>query len=135
VAGLDIVIETSAIIAVLIGEPERKLIVSATSGQDLIGPGSIPWEVGNAFTAMMKRGRIEVEEARKGLQIFGRIPLRYIHIDMENVVFIADEFNTYAYDAYFLDCAVRYRAPLLTLDLSMRDAAERLGINLLKMEE
>jgi len=132
---LDIVIETSAIIAVLIGEPERKLIVSATSGQDLIGPGSIPWEVGNAFTAMMKRGRIEVEEARKGLQIFGRIPLRYIHIDMENVVFIADEFNTYAYDAYFLDCAVRYRAPLLTLDLSMRDAAERLGINLLKMEE
>ena len=132
---LDIVIHTSAIIAVIIGEPERDAIVSATSGQELIGSGSIPWEVGNAFTAMMKQDRIEVEEARKGLQIFDRIPLRYVHIDMENVMSIAAKSNAYAYDAYFLDCAVRYRAPLLTLDLAMKNAAGQLGINLLNVEE
>lgn len=132
---LDIVIDTSAIIAVIIGEPERDAIVSATSGQELIGPGSIPWEVGNAFTAMMKQDRIEVEEARKGLQIFDRIPLRYVHIDMENVMSIAAKSSTYAYNAYFLDCAVRHRAPLLTLDLAMKKTAGKLGINLLNVEE
>ena len=131
---MHIVIDTSALIAAILGEPERDTIVSVTSGQTLIGPGSIPWEVGNAFTAMMKRGRIEAEEARRGLKIFGRIPLRYVHIDMENVVSIAAEFNTYAYDAYFLDCAVRHRASLLTLDLSLRRVAEELGVNLVNME-
>lgn len=131
---MDIVIDTSAIIAVITGEPERDFIVSATSGKVLIGPGSIPWEVGNAFAAMMKQGRIEAGEALKGLQIFDRIPLRYVDIDMENAVSIAAKFSTYAYDAYFLDCALRNHAPLLTLDLKMRSAAEKLGINLLNME-
>ena len=83
-------IDTSAIIAVITGEPERDAIVSAISGQELIGPGSIPWEVGNAFAAMTEQGRIEVEEARKGLRIFNRIPLRYVHVDMENVISIAE---------------------------------------------
>lgn len=40
----------------------------------------------------------------------------------------------YAYDAYFLDCAVRYRAPLLTLDRPLKRAAEGLGVKLLNLE-
>ena len=131
---MDIVIDTSALIAVIVGEPERDAIVSVTSGQTLIGPGSIPWEVGNAFTAMMKQRRLEVADARRGLEIFDSIPLRYVDIDMANVVAIAAKVNTYAYDAYFLDCAARCRAPLLTLDRSLRRAAEGLGIELVNLE-
>ena len=131
---MDIVIDTSALIAVIVGEPERDAIVSVTSGQTLIGPGSIPWEVGNAFTAMMKQRRIEVADARRGLEIFDSIPLRYVDIDMANVVAIAAKVNTYAYDTYFLDCAARCRAPLLTLDRPLRRAAEGLGIQLVNPE-
>ena len=131
---MDIVIDTSALIAVIVGEPERDAIVSVTSGQTLIGPGSIPWEVGNAFTAMMKQRRIEVADVRRGLEIFDSIPLRYVDIDMANVVSIAAKVNTYAYDAYFLDCAARYRVPLLTLDRLLRRAAEGLGIQLINPE-
>ena len=54
---------------------------------------------------------------------------------MANVMSIAAEANTYAYDAYFLDCAVRYRAPLLTLDRSLRRTAEELGIKVLVPED
>ena len=131
---MDIVIDTSALIAVIVGEPERKAIVAATSGQMLIGPGSIPWEVGNAFTAMLKQRRIDVADAQRSVEIFDSIPLRYVDSDMANVVAIAAEVNTYAYDAYFLDCAARYRAPLLTLDRALRRAAERLGIKLVNLE-
>jgi predicted nucleic acid-binding protein len=46
---MDIVIDTSALIAVNVGEPERSLIIQITEGNTLIGPGSIPWEIGNAF--------------------------------------------------------------------------------------
>ena len=128
---MDIVIDTSALIAVIVGEPDRDAIVTLTSGHTLIGPGSIPWELGNAVTAMMKQRRIEVSDARRGLEIFDGIPVRYLSIDMANVMSIATESNTYAYDAYFLDCALRCRAPLLTLDRSLRRTAEELGIKVL----
>ena len=50
---MNIVMDSSAIIAVIVAEPERDAIIAATAGHALIGPGSIPWEVGNAFSAMI----------------------------------------------------------------------------------
>jgi predicted nucleic acid-binding protein len=113
---MDIVIDTSALIAVIVGEPERNRIVEFTTGNTLIGPGSIPWEIGNAFSAMFRRNRLTIDEARKGLVIFDIIPLRYIKPDFVNALKISKQTNMYAYDAYFLDCAIRHKAPLLTLD-------------------
>ena len=83
---------------------------------------------------MMQQRRIKVADARRGLEIFDSIPLRYVKIDMANVVSIAAKVNTYAYDAYFLDCAARCRAPLLTLDRPLRRAAEGLSIQLVNLE-
>ena len=132
---MDIVIDTSAIIAVIVGEPEKDAIISATSGHTLIGPGSIPWEIGNAFSAMIKQRRIDVEDAQRGLEIFDSIPLQYVNVDMANVLSIAAQVNAYAYDAYLLDCALRHTAPLLTLDRTLRRAADELNINLVNLEE
>lgn len=131
---MDIVIDTSALIAVIVAEPEREAIVAATSGHTLIGPGSIPWEVGNAFSAMMKQRRVDVDGAQRGLEILASIPLRYVNVDMANVLAISAEVNAYAYDAYFLDCASRHSAPLLTLDRPLGRAADKLGIDLVNLE-
>jgi hypothetical protein len=43
---MEIVIDTSASLAVIVAEPERDRIVEPASGHSLIGPGSIPWEIG-----------------------------------------------------------------------------------------
>src|SRR5437763_8514880 len=56
-SGMDIVADTSAIIAVIANEPEKSALVAHTQGADLFAPLSIPWEVGNAFSAMLKRQR------------------------------------------------------------------------------
>ena len=130
---MDIVIDTSALIAVIVGEPEKSGIVKATSGHTLIGPGSIPWEVGNAFSAMMKQKRIRVEDAHRAMVVFDSIPVRYVRVDLPNAISIAHQTNTYAYDAYFLDCALRYSAPLLTLDEPLRLAAATMGVNLMEV--
>ena len=132
---MNIVIDTSAVIAVIVGEPEKAAIIAATSGHTLIGPGSISWEIGNAFSAMIKQRRIDVEDAQRGLEIFDSIPLQYVNVDMANVLSIAAQVNAYAYDAYLLDCALRHTAPLLTLDRTLRRAADALGINLVNLEE
>ncbi len=130
---MDIVIDTSALLAVIIAEPERDRIVELTSGHTLIGPGSIPWEVGNAFSAMLKQRRVTVQEAQRGLEIFQSIPLRYVEIDLSRSLAIARRVNMYAYDAYFLDCATQYAAPLLTLDNGLRRAAARIGVDLVEL--
>ncbi len=99
----------------------------------LIGPGSIPWEVGNAFSAMMKQGRLNLDRAHKGLEVFAAIPLRYVETDLQNALSICAETNMYAYDGYLLDCAQRYNLPLLTLDRRLRRAAASLEIQLMEI--
>lgn len=130
---MDIVIDTSALLAVIVGEPERDRIVELTIGHTLIGPGSIPWEIGNAFSAMLKQRRLGLAEAHRGLRIFEEIPLRYVTVDLSSAVSLANETKAYVYDAYFLDCAVRHAAPLLTLDRSLERAARRLGVKLMEV--
>jgi predicted nucleic acid-binding protein len=130
---MDVIIDTSALIAVIVGEPERNRIVEITTGNTLIGPGSIPWEIGNAFSAMFKRNRLTLKEAQKGLVIFQSIPLRYVEADYSNVLKLSKNTKMYAYDAYFLDCAVRRKAPLLTLDRNLRTAARNLNIEILEV--
>jgi predicted nucleic acid-binding protein len=130
---MDIVIDTSALIAVIVAEPERDRIVEVTAGHSLIGPASIPWEIGNAFSAMLKQTRLDLKDAHRGLEILEGIPIRYVRADLANALTIAGEFGMYAYDAYFLDCASRHGAPLLTLDGPLRRAALKLNIGLMEM--
>ena len=130
---MDIVIDTSALLAVIVGEPERDHIVELTAGHTLLGPGAIPWEVGNAFSAMLKRRRLTLAEAQEGLRIFHTSPLRYVKVNLANVLSLAHQAGLYAYDAYFLDCASRHAAPLLTLDRGLKQAAKNIGIRLLEV--
>ncbi len=130
---MDVVIDTSALIAVIVGEPERNMIVEFTTGNTLIGPGSIPWEIGNAFSAMFKQNRLTLDEAQRGLVIFDSISLRYIKPDFVNALKISKQANMYAYDAYFLDCAIRHKAPLLTLDRKLKRAAQNLNVETMEV--
>ena len=126
---MNVVIDSSAIVAVIVAEPEKHAIVAATSGHTLIGPGSIPWEIGNAFSSMIRQRRVSVSVAQRGMEILEGIPIQYVDVDMPNVLSIAAQVNAYAYDAYFLDCALRHGAPLLTLDRTLSRAASTLGVN------
>ena len=128
---MELVIDTSALIAVIVAEPERDSIIEITKGNTLIGPGSIPWEIGNAFSAMFKQNRVSMKEAEKGIEIFNTIPIRYIEPDFSKILYLSRENNMYAYDAYFLDCAIRHKAPFLTLDKKLRIIAENLNIETL----
>ena len=130
---MEIVIDTSALIAVIVSEPERNTIIELTKGNTLIGPGSIPWEVCNAFSAMFKQNRVSMKQAEKGIQIFNTIPIRYIEPDYTKILYLSKENNMYAYDAYFLDCAIRHKAPVLTLDKKLRIIAENLNIETLEV--
>lgn len=124
------VIDTSAIIAVLLSEPERDLLVRATRGAELLAPASVHWEIGNALSAGLKRRRLTLAQGQRALTAYAAIPIRFVDVDLALSLELAAEHALYAYDAYLLTCALQQRAPLLTLDAGLVRTANTLGIDL-----
>ena len=64
-----LVIDTSAVLAVLLHEPTRPVLITATEGCGLVGAPSLPSEVGNALVAGFRRKRLAVEADRKSTRL------------------------------------------------------------------
>ncbi|MEP5945346.1 MAG: type II toxin-antitoxin system VapC family toxin, partial [Balneola sp.] len=73
---MNIVIDTSAIIAVLINESSKKSIIRTVTGCTLIAAQSIDAEIGNAISAMFKRKRINLIQAEKVINNYNKIAIR-----------------------------------------------------------
>jgi len=130
---MEIVVDTSVIIAVIANEPEKASIVRQTRGMTLIAPHSVHWEIGNAFSAMLKRKRITLEQARQAIEIYKTIPIRFVDVELERALEISDEFNVYAYDAYIIQCAVQHRQPVMALDGGLLTCARQKGIRTIEV--
>jgi len=124
------VADASAVLAVLLDEPTSAKVREASRDRELIAPGSLSWEVGNALVLGMREGRLTLEMAMTALREYEEIPIRTTFIDRAEALSIADAEDIYAYDAYMLACAHRHPAPLLTLDLQLRSVARRRDIEL-----
>lgn len=130
---MDLVIDTSAIIAVLMDEPEKAAIVERINGAELVAPRSVYWEIGNAFSLMFKRRRTTLPEAKEAFAEYERMPIRLVGVDMVQALELAERLNIYAYDAYMLACALDLDAPLLTLDKGLANAANLIGVQVVEV--
>ena len=126
------VIDTSALLAVLLEEPERPALIAATRGVVLFAPSSLPWEVGNALVAATRRRRLTPAEAQRAWTAYERVPLRLVDVDMPRAVALALDLGLYAYDAYMLEVARQRGLPLLTLDRTLRAAAASSGLEIVE---
>ena len=129
---MNIVSDTNIFLAVALNEPEKGHIIQLTQGYDVIAPEILPYEIGNALSAMHKRKQITNKEAQSVLQASNSIPVRLVAPDILEALKIAIKFNIYAYDAYFLQCAIQLSSPLITLDGRMKQVANDLNIEILE---
>ena len=125
---MDILVDASCVLAVLAEESGREEIVEKTRGANLVSAACLPDEIGNALSAMVKRRRIDGTATVQVYQEFERIPLRLLNVDVKKALHIAVGENHYAYDAYYLACALDAKLPLLTLDAGMKEIAQKRGI-------
>jgi predicted nucleic acid-binding protein len=130
----NIVIDTSAMLAVLLDEPEKQAVVEATMGSVVCAPGSLRWEVGNAATAGVKRRRLTPERARQLMTDFEAVTIRELATDIKGAVDLGLELGIYAYDAYILEAARSSGFPLLALDGPIRRNAKKLGLTLVELD-
>lgn len=122
--------DASAVLAVILDESSASDVRTASQNCELIAPGSLPWEVGNALVLGMREDRLTLEMATAALHEYQNVPIRTVPIEQVEALEIADAEDIYAYDAYMLTCTHRHSAPLLSLDLHLRSVARRRGVEL-----
>ncbi|HEY5086165.1 MAG TPA: type II toxin-antitoxin system VapC family toxin [Gemmatimonadaceae bacterium] len=128
---MEIVIDTSALLAVVANEPEKAALIRLTRGATLVAPPSVHWEVGNAFSAMFKRNATTLPKARQALAAYHRISLRFVDVPLEQTVELSSQLRICAYDAYVIACALNRQSALLSLDRELCARARTLGVNVL----
>ncbi len=127
---MKIVADTNTFLAVALDEPEKTQIIRLTVGHDLVAPEVLPFEIGNALTAMMMKRSLKTDEMKSTWDIVQTIPVELRPIDIRSALEIASRCNIYAYDAYFIECAISLRCPLLTLDRRMKIVGQNLGLHI-----
>lgn len=133
VSPLELVVDASAVMAVLLEEPEREALIAATQGRELVAPPSLPWEIGNGLVAVVRRKRLSEPAALAAWTAWGEVRMRLIDVDGSRALSLAFAHDLYAYDAYLLALAQQRGAELLTLDRTLQRAARDAGVTLLEI--
>lgn len=130
---MDIIVDASALLAVLLNEPQKERILELTRGVEFIAPSCIEYEIGNAISALFKRRLLEISAGILVWHAYNKVPIRHLSPDFHDALLIAGTEGLYAYDAYYLALAEHLHLPLLTLDTALKTAAGRRGVPCLEV--
>jgi predicted nucleic acid-binding protein len=99
-----------------------------------IVPALWPFEVVNVLSAAERRGRIGVAEQAELLERLRLLPIEIDHRPAawlaQQILPLARTYRVSAYDAAYLELAIREGLPLATLDDELRRAASAAGVAL-----
>lgn len=79
-------------------KPEKTQIIHLTVEHDFVVPEVLPFEIGNALTAMMKKRALEADALTSALDTY---QLNCAGLTIRSALERAFRFNIYAYDALF----------------------------------
>jgi predicted nucleic acid-binding protein len=125
---MALVIDTSIVIACITNEPGQADLISLLQGHTLHAPVSLPFELGNAFSAMFKQRRLTEHQAIQAFDLYLQMTIELQEIDLPSAIRLSHQLHIYAYDAYVLQCVVQYNAPLLTLDAGLATSARNMKL-------
>ena len=107
-------------------------LLDIIEGGAAIVPAHWVLEVTNGLLLASRRKRLQPLEH---LEILARIGVLPIRVDPETVsrgwfdtLALAEEFGLTTYDAAYLELALRLQAPLVTLDATLAEAANKAGL-------
>ncbi len=129
-----ITVDTSVVMAVLLEEGDKKAIIAQTNRRHLQAPPSISWEIGNALSSLLRRNLITIDEATLAIETFDNIPIRMAQIDLVPAVELSNRHKIYAYDAFVIECARKYRTPLLSLNRAQCRTAKSEGVEIMEIK-
>ncbi len=107
-------------------------VLQAVENQTIVVPAIWPVEITNALLVGQRRKRIRQPDVRrfvellKGLDV--TVDTQSVADSVSNIFPLAQDYRLSAYDAAYLDVAVRHEVTLATLDADLQKAAIAMGI-------
>jgi predicted nucleic acid-binding protein len=129
---MKIVVDTSAILGVLLNQGAKEWLVASTAGATLIAPASLHWEIGNALSSLIKRKKITEKDVDFILDAYSKIPIQFVEVDLKATLAMVIKHSIYAYDAYMLVCAKQFKIPLVSLDKGLVEVAKKEHVRILE---
>jgi predicted nucleic acid-binding protein len=129
---MEILLDASAIMAVIADEAEGEIVINYTKDAIIVSPNVLAFEIVNGLTKMMKKRIItDKEKMINIIKNFKQIPIKLVEVNLKRTLEIAWEYKIYAYDALYLEAAKRLNLPLLTFDGEMKQVGKMIGIEVL----
>jgi predicted nucleic acid-binding protein len=120
------VVDASAVAVVLFDEPEAEPILASITG-NLIAPQLLAYELASVCTTKLLRRRGDAQAIHARYALFGRLDIELVEPDWRTLPQLAIQCALSAYDAAYLQLALRERAPLVTLDARLAAAYDKIA--------
>jgi len=125
-------VDTGIVVAVVLGQATRDPILEETRNTSVISASSLPYEVGNALTRNVLREDITASTAREAYQLYEKMPIQLVDVNIGAGLDYALSMSDYAYDGYMLEAALRHhQARFLSLDRDLQEAAREYGLTVI----
>jgi predicted nucleic acid-binding protein len=131
----SVVIDASALLAWLLADDQSiagrfDTLLADETGAQLIAPALIIAETANALRVGVRRGRLASAQAHQAATIADELGIELDHDiqGIRNLMTIASHHGLTAYDALYLELAMRHGVPLLTADAELVRAAGEAGV-------
>jgi predicted nucleic acid-binding protein len=113
------------------GDYGDRVLDALEKGEALV-PSVWSLEVANVLVIAERRGRLKVGESARFLELLQSLPIFVEEVSLPratgSVLSLARELDLSAYDASYLELAMRSGVPLATHDLALIQAAGNVGV-------
>jgi predicted nucleic acid-binding protein len=112
----SVVVDASAIAAVLFGEPSADEVAERLGSAQLAAPSLLPYEIVSVASGKVRRGEVPTDTAMTALAVFARMRVLLHEPDFSEVFRLTLRTRLTTYDAAYLHLAQSLSAELVTLD-------------------
>jgi predicted nucleic acid-binding protein len=109
-------------------------VLVALEAQPILVPSIWSFEIANAVLIGERKKQLRQPEIQRFITLLENLSLvpdmQSAGRHVSKILPLAREYNLSAYDAAYLELAIRYDAPLATLDGKLQKAAQQAGVNI-----
>lgn len=116
--------------------PYTERVLELLTHSQAVAPAVWPIEISNVLLVAEHRGRITTARSTRFLRLLEDLPISIdssmSQLSPSGPLELGRAYNLSAYDASYLELAMREQMPLATLDVHLREAAAKSGVELVK---
>lgn len=132
---IKVVVDASALAAVLFGEPEAPQVAERLGDSALVAPTLFSYEIANICWKKLRRYPEKREALLEAFSLLGRMKIEEVEVSIPEVLLLADRENLTVHDASYLWLSRKLGLELVTLDTDLKAAFATASTQIASLED